>query len=720
MKHNILMFKIFLISLLFAISNNRISLAEGMKTNCKSFLSPETPRRFNNHDKATYTDSIGNIYISNKAFVHGGKLVNTKKFQAPTLVESSGVAGRADSFIIIEKFLHNDIYYKAKLSLSSEAVQTSYLQTMPFPIIPGVIAGHVQARFVMNPGFEIELYDPETNQLVDSVKDMIVSYEAVLPVGGSYNFALGSVDSSPLVGRIVSGQQKFSEGPDRQFGQYRVPITGLESAQLLSYYLNDAIKIKMDLYYNTIIRNCTTTIFDGIDSLDRFKTMISNGSLSPFLTTIGGDPVIGPAVNGLLDRFGNDVEHVQDMTDEYNNALQSFGVPKRIVAENFPFAPGGKDPMTLLVMTMGTENLSEEERKVIKYVVDDIIHDLPETINMLLASAFSVVEDLQSSPHLIQAITDVIAEKLRERRAELGDNIPDHPVSIQVQFTPYPASGAGTDLTPRGIRAQLPFHIEQIEVTSKQQRRQVTDSIQKGINEVDANVGANIPAFLKNFSVNIQLQKNNSKVTSQFLIGLQPTTKSIDIVNDQVALDEFEVPKAEDHEGSLWSNLTYALNPFAEERTPPFVNMLLTHEQDLENPEANPIAKIKFGPEANVLRTGALSMDAITNSRYVCWSGAAPHTPQLSGTLTDSPMGNDSWISLQFNKFLKGKKVTLSITELEMNLKEMNIKTTKLRIGVLGFRCLDIESVNQQFGVQANEKIKDIFQKVGPADVVIP
>lgn len=726
-KHNISFFKN-LIVLAISISYLKISFAENkfspnppeskIATECTKFVARNT-RNFNNHDKATYKDSQGHLYISQKAFVHGGKPVNTKKFLAPELIEQVGDVGTSESFIIIDKFLHNNHYYKAKFSLDEKAIQTSFLQTMPFPIVPGVMAGHVQARFIMNPGYEIELLDPQTLETVEAVKDMIVSYEAVLPIDGSYNFALGAVDSSPLVGRIVSGAQKLSEGPDRAFNQFKLPLSGQESAELLFYYLNDSIKIKMDLFYNTIIRNCTTTIFDGIDSLKRFKTKIEQGLLSPFLTTIGGDPVIGPAVNGLLERFGSELEHVQDMKDEYKNIYQSYGVPKKIEHEKFPFAPGSQDPMTLLVMTLGTENLTDEERKVVEYVVDDIIHDLPETMNMFLGSAFSMVEDLQSSPQMIQAITDVISKKLRERRAELGDSIPTKQVSIQVQFTPYPSKGQGTDLRSQGLRAQLPFLVQKIEVTSRNQK-DVFSKIQTGIEGIDAHVEDQIPAFLKNFSVHIQLQKENTKVTSQFLIGLQPTLKSVEIVNDQIAISEFEVPKAEDHEPSFFSRLVDSLNPWAEETQPPFVNMLLVHEQNLEDTEANPIAKINFGPDINIQKSGQMEMTPLTNSRYVCWSGAAPHTPMLSGTLNDTPLSGDNWFIRQINKVLKGRNVTLSITELEMNLKEMNIKTTKLRVGVLGFRCLDIESVNQQFGAEANAKLQELINKVGPASIVMP
>ncbi len=706
------------LSVLFFTSHFR-ALADVQVNDCSKFLDASSTSKA---ESATFIGEDGQLYISKKAFVHGGKLLNAKKFQAPTLVQESGLLGDSESEIIIDKFLHDGKYWKAQLSLSKEAVEAVYIQTMPFPIVPGVMAGHVQARFKMKPGYEVQLIDPETNEVVQSVDDMIVSYEAALPLDESYNFALGAVDSSPLVGRIVSGKQKRDEGPDRAFNQYKIPLSGLETVTLLGFYLKNAVEIKMDYYYNTIIRNCTTTIFDGIDALERFKSKIEAGTLSPFLTTIGGDPVIGPAINGLLDRFGDELEHVQDMKDEYAGSLQSFGVPARVASDKLPFAPGGDHPMTLLVMTYGTENLSPEEKVVVKYVVDDIINDLPETINMLLASAFSMVQDLQTSPKIIQAMLQVISKKLNQRISELGDSIPEQGISIQVQLTPYPANDRGTDLRSQGLRAQLPFDIEKIEVLPNTQD-QILSDIQKGIDSIDSHVDSNIPGFLKNFSVFILLKPEASKVKTQFLIGLQPLLKPMSVANDQVLIDTVEIPNPNDYSktyGQRLGDFFNSINPWADEKkvTLPFVNMLLTHEQILQNEAVNPVAKINFGSYGLVDEQGQLVLPQIADGKWVCWAGQSPHTPRLIGVLAQSPLGSGNFVTRFMNRILNGKEVTLSVTDLEMNLQELNIKTTQVRVGAIGLRCLSLESVNKQFGEQANAKLQDLIKNIGPGIVV--
>ncbi len=723
MKHNILNIQFLFHFLLIFNTLNFQVFANEQGLNCGSFLKTnistlENPSVDDSLTKsATFLGEDGQLYISKEAFVHGYQLINSQKFKAPVLKAQQSILGATDNFIIIENLLHNGQYCTAKFSLSPEAVNSTYVQTMPFPIVPGVMAGHVQARFVMSSGYEIELLDPVTLQTIDKVKDVIISYEAALPKGASYNFALGSVDSSPLVGRVVSGSQKLAEGPDRIFNQYKLPLNGSEASELLGIYLRNAIQIQMKFYYNTIVRNCTTTIFDGIDSLNRFKASIEAKTLVPFLTTIGGDPVIGPAINSLLDRFGSELQHVQDMKDEYQNIFQSYGVPIRQQTESLPFAPGGKHPMSLLVLTYGTENLTPEEKMIVDYMVEDIINDLPETFNMLLSSAFSLVEDLQTSPKIIKALTDVIALKLKSRLAQLGSSLPNKPITLQVQFTPYPSDTKGTDLRPNGVRAQLPFQIQKLNVLPSN-RAEIFNLIQQGLNEVDGVVQEATPAFLKNFAVTIKLNKTEPRVISQFLMGLQPTLQNIEITNEQVALSQFAIPETSELRKSYWSRFKQAISPWAKEVKPPYVNMLLSHEQNLADAVPNPLAQIKFGPEAQISTSGQLVMNPVAAGKYICWSGAAPYTPQLTGTLAEAPLGQSNWLMRQFNKLLKDRPVTLSIAELEMNLEEINIKTTKLRVGVLGLRCLDIESVNQQFGAQANDKLQELIGKVGPGFVL--
>lgn len=711
MKHNILRSKnLLLITILFLTNINLKILANENSGICFKYLAAA-------ENKATYLNPQGDVIISQKAHVYGGRPVNTKKFKAPSLIEKLNAPGVAGSTITIDGFLHNNVYHKAIINLDPKAIKEVYVQTMPFPIVPGVMAGHVQARFVMQPGYEIQLLDPKTNQVVGTVNDMIVSYEAALPIDGSYNFALGTVDSSPLVGRLVSGQQKFSEGPDRIFKQYKLPLNGIEAAELLGFYINDSIEIQMNLFYNTIVRNCTTKIFDGLDTLKRFLNQIQNGKLSPFLTTIGGDPVIGPAINGLLDRFGQELVQVQNMTEEYNNIFEDFGVPQRIISQRFPFAPGGKDPMTILMMNRGTENLTAEEKAVVKAMIDDIVHDLPETMSVLMASAFSLVEDFEQSPKIIKAITDIISAKLRARLETLNTDLPNKAISLHIVLTPYPSNGVGTDLRTHGLRAQVPFHIKQIDLLPTN-NDEILNEIEEGLADVDQHSTPEIYAFLKNFSVHVNLNKTQPNVQSQFLIGLQPISKPVEITNQQVQIQNAEIPNSKDYTPGFWSRFKNAF--IQEQPQQPLVNMLLSHHQDLKDQTSNPIAQINFGAHFDINEVGVIEIPKVTENKFMCWSGTQPHTPLLSGVLASSPLDSSRWYNRLLNSLLSGRKVSLAITDLELNLQDLKIQSTQIRVGVLWLKCLNMDSVNQQFGNEANAKLQQLMDRIGPPTTVLP
>lgn len=683
--------------------------------NCQTLLSASDSS--GQQESATYLDENGHLIIADRAFVHGGKKINTDKFRAPRIwAHWKKPFGDSSSFVVIENFLHNGQFYRARIPLNPNAIEAVYIQTMPFPIVPGVMAGHIQARFVFKDTNKIELFTKKHVPVNIEVKDMIVSYEAALPFNESYNFALGAIDANPLVGRMVSGEQKLSEGPDRQFNQYRISLTGAESAELLYYYLKHASEIQMDQFYNTITRNCTTTIFDGLDSLKRFQSSLQAGSLSPFLTTIGGDPVVGPAVNALLARFGDQVEQVQDMKDEYKGVYQSFGTPKRVSNERFAFAPGGKDPMSLLIVTRGLDRLNAEERQVVKTLVAEIKKDLPQTIQMLLSTAYLSADDLSQSSQMISAITDALTKKLNARLSQVATRLPETPVTLQVIFTPFFDSPNATFLTDRGLRAELPIPIQEFDLNSTS-NTSFDEKIEQGLMSVDDHAAEGLPAYLKNFSFSANISKAQSQATTQVLLGLQPLSRDVKIENSQVTLSEVQVPSRDEYQSSVWSRLWSQVSGRAMRK--PHVSALFTHTQKLGD-AGNPLAKITFGAEAIVNEQHTLQMPEVSNSRYICWSGAKVHSPQLLGKLAKSPLGQQGWLKQRLNSLLSGRRVALSIQEIDLNMQKLEISATRIRIGVLGLRCLEIDSVNKQFAGEATAQIQSLIEKIGPADMKLP
>lgn len=677
----------------FSLSSAHHAVSTETLSTCTTSLSSTGEAK----SAATFVGEDGLIYISKEAHVFGGQAVDTDKFRPAVIQSEIGKAGEENSSVKISNFLHNNRFNDAEVQLSSDAIEKVYVQTNPFPIVPGVIAGHVQARFVFKNGQEIEIQSPDDPTHTIKIKDLIVSYEAALPKGASYNFALGTVDAKPLVGRIASGAQKHSEGPNRETLQYELPISGGEAAQLLSYYIQDSAQIGMSFFYNTINRNCTTAIFDGIDTLAGVKAKVLRGEVQPFLTVIGGDPVVGPTVNALLKRFPRGLVQVQDMRDEYKGQYYSLGVPAAVAPAGIPFAPEGDDPMTLLILTEGTEHLSQEDRARVQSVVDEIKRDLPSTVNTLLATAFSTLEDMTLSPQIIGALTEGISNRLRERLQQIRGAGINHPISLQIHLSPFPAlNGHTTDLRSTGARAELPFPMQQIDLNFRN-KLYVLKLLESSLALADNHAPEDLPAYLKAFVLRAHLDQNFSDVQTQILLGANHFRhEGLDISNDQVELVELRTPE----------------EPFS---------VLLTHDQNLDEAN-NPIARIRFGADVRVLtgnqEAGALFIPEPSHNRFLCW-GPGPHGPQLVGTTSPAPLGDSRVGRLGGNFFAGNQSLTMNITDLEMNLRTLELLSTRVRLGItIGLwqlRCLEINSVNEQFGSEANAEIQKLIQRLGPA-----
>ena len=164
MKHNSSTYKKSIQIIFTILISTNVILANGINPSCADYIGQGMgSERAENvtavENKATFIGADGKVYIANDAFVHGGKLINAKKFTAPKLSEISKDPGETDSFITIQNFLHGGKYYTAKFSLGPNAIENTYVQTMPFPIIPGVVcAGHPHVMCVQKSGMPHTLH----------------------------------------------------------------------------------------------------------------------------------------------------------------------------------------------------------------------------------------------------------------------------------------------------------------------------------------------------------------------------------------------------------------------------------------------------------------------------------------------------------------------------------------------------------------------------------
>ncbi len=667
------------------------------------------------HQEATYVGSDGVLHISEKADLFAGQAVDTGKFRAPTLL-------RMDTdYVWVKNFMHEGKFYIAKISRFH--VKEARVQTMPFPIAPGVMAGHVQIRFLMEEGHEIELLDDAGEVRKGVVSDLIVSYEAALPVGGTYNFAFGVLKANPLVGRLVSGQQKLYEGgPDRAILQYRLPLTGEEKSELLEYFLKDSHTIGMKYFYNTIVRNCTTSIFDGIDTLPRIRKL----GLGQFLTHLGGDPVIGPALVALLDRFGDDLVQVQDMRDEARG-VRSESTPSRPKSDRLAFAPGGEHPMSLVMVEGGTEHLTESQRMAFQQLQAEIRDSLPESLNIIFGAAFAASGgDLQKMPDLLKAMMKALSARLEQRvkrfQEMLGQTggLPEVPVTLQWFYTPYPSSG-GLSLSrmSRPLRAHIPIGLQQGSLGDAN----LVAQIEQGVSEVDARVSSETPIFLRSALVRLMVGQNQQTADTQLLLGVQGMTHPFHEADVQVEISEVVIP--ERRERGWWESLR---SWWSEPETPvkESVSVLVSHHQILGQ-DAIPRVRLQFGGRPRLqIGDGTQGLWGLsTPGRFLCW-GSEPYAPELRGRLVTlfDQNGSLSW----FNELFRGDRVAFALSEMDLSFEvpveggatRVTVDRMDVRVGVWGFRCISVDSVNERFKDKAQSALNSIMEKWGPPAFALP
>lgn len=669
---------------------------------------------------AATKNAAGEFVISPDAEFYANQVVDSKKFRPPEIVSQNAKT------ITIKNFLHENKFYEVEVDLDS--IDQVYIQALPFDVLPGVRAGHIQARFTFKTDKLPRLLKVlnANNEWVDTnptevtpIKDLVVSYEAALPKGASYNFLIGAVDANPLVGRIVSGEQKHSEGPERQVIQYRIPLNAVERSTLLSRYFNHAASIQMNLYYNTVTQNCTTTIFDALDSLPRFQRMIQQNQLRPFLTNIGGDPVIGPARIALLARFGSTLVQVQELNQERAGIFSESPVDlAQQTRHRFAFAPGGENPMSLLVVMDDVSHLTPDQQAKLRAIRDEIRTSLPETFNILIAAGSSVGQNLGSGSEILKTMMKIISKRFRDRLANHSFQLPEQPVQIKLLFAPYPSTQNTTPLTQRGLRAELPFPVQDIELTL-QNREAFFHSIQTGLDEVEARADKSIPAFMKASSVNFVLSQSRSVVESQFVFGLQPLEQSQNIQNDQLHIQRLNIPQAP--EQSRWRNFLSRFQRSERQVQSQLVTMLMQHEQAIFSDQIEDTLRAQFGHNPLYISQqrgqSSFILRAETQNNYLCFAGLYPHGPRLSGQLSSAPLGSDSWWRRLLNRVLGQRPVSLTITHLDLNLNRLEIESIRIRVGTLGFRCLEMRSVNEQFRGEANTMLQDLIQRLGQTPI---
>ena len=184
----------------------------------------------------------------------------------------------------------------------------------------------------------------------------------------------------------------------------------------------------------------------------------------------------------------------------------------------------------------------------------------------------------------------------------------------------------------------------------------------------------------------VQAEKNNSRVFTQLLTGLDKMENPLVNETEQVKLQSVIVPEIE--------NRLYRST------------MLVTHVQDAMEETVNPMVDVQFGPFGNIAGSmseygyGSLQIFKTDN----CMDQAAA-TPYFAGTLN-----NVTKYSL-VNALLKDKAIQFHVLRLSMDLKKKEVQDMDLAISTLGFDCINSADVEQQFTDNVNKALVEMLNK---------
>jgi hypothetical protein len=684
---------------------------------------------------AAHRTSDGLYQIGAQVPFYANKFIDDSKFRPveglrltdndPSLSVAEKAAGI--QIAVFDNFLHQGEFYTAKIKIGPQTIKSFIVQLQPFTLGGIAESGHVQARFVMEADFPVELFD-SNGVLAHTSPDLIVSYEAALPKGEIYNAPRFVLNRVPLVARVVSGEQKWQEGPERVFRQFLLNYQGEELAFLLRAYLSDSDSLAMSTFYRTHDNNCAIRIFDIMDQLiannpERFQGLVPK----PFQLVLGPDSISGPTINALVDRThsvaGLDAVEIQDMRDEYTGVI---GLGQRS-GNQILEARNIQGELKLLLIVPDNSSLNEEQSQAIAEVVSDIEKALPDLTADLIAAVMTAISaetegEPNASPlsanlgvatgaltHLIQ----VIDGRLKARLDHINHLLPvSEPLSFHLVLADHPDSGM-TDLNDQGVRVGLPMaYVRQSLVP--QDPQSVLDPLLQGIQATQGGASDDAAAFIKGAVIGIAVKQGSERadvsLSLQSIVGLNPQISPVEISNGQVELDQFSsTPRLTLRErleqwwrGEGGSNNQYSQNP----------TVALLSIQDVLGEPYDLNVNIRFGKndelsaflsERNLVR---IQLPEVPSHPLHCWSGRSAQTPQLLGQLGAQPMGNGRWQNIA-NRLLSGRQVSLSITDIDASLAQQQIQTIRVRVGVLGLRCIELPSVNEQFTQQAQQQLED-------------
>lgn len=608
--------------------------------------------------------------LTSKSLKYADQCINAEKLRAIRNLEFGAEQ------VSFNNYMHDDQFWKAEVKLGK--VKAVYFQIMRFAAIEGITAAHTQIRFVFENPEDVSL---SNGSKTSNSQDLLVSFEAAFPKEVNYNFALGAFNNYAIFARVLSTQQKASDSAE-PIEQYELNLSDDEKNLLLRSALLKADQSGMQRFYNTLRPNCTTEVFDLIDSLPRFKE-----TQAPFLTVISADPIAGPSLNALRSRSILE-RRVQDYEQEAQGILNELPIPFAESAKT-PFLPRVDGaPWTMNILRPDTSSLSEEEKMALKTLQDEILSGLPALLQSY--GSMSLLSQDQSQGLFLQSLRQLVSHAPEVLR-RLNSKLPQQAVRLSLYFSPFQSTRTSTDLSALGLPAEVPFSIRTQEIgkdagdgplkaadfygklnagiylTSQQELLQPSEQV-----------------YLLGIALVVNIQKDRSKVFTQLMLGLDQLDQSLSADSPQVRVEKIIIPKGNTQAPAL----------------------VLTHVQEAQNPTVNEFVDLQFGAFGGIagpMTEFGLGTLQVSKNPYRC-SVQTEHTPYFFGTLSDRVSG---FAPLDF--LIKGQPIQFHLTRMSLNLKTQEIADMNLAIKTLGLQCLNFEDANKQFTDNANQALQELM-----------
>lgn len=578
--------------------------------------------------------------------------LDTSRFRAAEFVSEDKVK----KTITFANFYHEGRWWKATLPTAPEKWESVYFQILRFPVGGGVEAAHTELRFKLKKGSVISLQS-QTGGEVQEVTSFVYSAEAGFPVGVTYNFALGAYNNYPLVGRILSSEQKLKETA-HTIEQYELKLDAVSRAEFAVAALRRSEATGLLKFYNTIRPNCTSEAFDIIDSLAALRAK----NPRPFYTVLWIDPIAGPSLRALQAR--------QILGPRIENMEVEFGV--RAAAPPLPLAKGPirrlisvqdgyaiEKPFALVTIMEDSVAARKITEKTIRGAEEILGRTAPQMATTLIAP---VIMGGGFNSALGGVLVGIRAE-LEAYLNRVNKDLPDTPVYLLAYLAPWRADAKPASLVSTGIQADLPFNYDRYLRTTadgkpvkRDDAEKLTRAIYQNMRELqnrEYKIRGTTPAFLMGVVIRLKLQRNQPTVDLQLAASLVPQTLPFKTYSDRVDLNRVNLPGAfradrvgEDRAAKPSLLISYLYKHFQNPAAYAQVDLGVIGPIDMYSPR-------DYG-------TVRVAQDELSCQR------SARLVPELQGTFKQNMFGANTWQSAVANKTLAGKFVGIGIYGLKL------------------------------------------------------